>query len=222
MTLEQKVMELEEKLQKIGDIITGSEHSGGYNLNALGDKTIDRINATVRIKDAILVFPTLTKADQDDKTSRNIDLINTQTMVAVPDTPEIIDVFREAFKDAWNYAIQTGKLPENFAMDEQQNPFVDIPALLKTVKNSEPLAKALEGRRLLKNCRFNLDGDSASILLGPDGKPYGNNPTYNLSKAEVVINFAGYNKAGKKGIGRYIQGIRILEIASGGASALFF
>lgn len=219
-----RVKELEEKLNKIANIITGKETSK-YNLDTLGDKMIEQVNGTVRMKDAILVFPTLTKADQDARTAKGNDLTNLQTMIAIPDNPEIMDAFRLAFKDALNYALKTGKLPKDFnANDPSQNPFVDVNEWLNNNFNDASyLREALEGKRLIKNCKFNDEGERPSVLLDQFGEPYSDSrQTTNLARAEIVITFAAYNKAGKKGIGRYIQGIRIMEEFTGGGSSLFF
>lgn len=224
MDIDKKVYELEEKLNKIAGIITGAQKSD-YNLDALGDKNAMCVNGTVRVKDALLVFPTLTKADQDARIKKGIDLINLQTMIAVPDSKEYIDAFRSAFKNALEYALKVGKLPANFnANTPEQNPFVDLELWLNNIEDDTLFRNNLVGRRLIKNSKFVNDGERPSVLLDKNGQPYGEDKqTSNLAKAEIVISFAGYNKAGKKGIGRYIQGIRIMEdFTPSGGSSLFF
>ena len=224
MDINKKVLELEEKLNKISKVITG-ENNSDYNLDVLGDKNVMQVNGTVRVKDALLVFPTLTKADQDARIKKGIDLINLQTMIAIPDTKEYIDAFRSAFKDALEYALKVGKLPSNFnANTPDQNPFVDVESWLNGIENDEFFRDNLSGKRLIKNSKFVRDGERPSVLLNKDGQPYGEDKqTSNLARAEIVISFAGYNKAGKKGIGRYIQGIRIMDdFTSSGGSSLFF
>lgn len=229
MTNEEKIIKLEEKLEKIADVIKGTQ-SKTYNLDALKDKKVMQVMGTVRLKDAILVFPTLTKADQADRESRGLDLVNLQTLIAIPNDEEVLSAFRAAFADAFNFAIKTKVLPEGFNINSQeQNPFiVNIDEWLSKLKDEElreTIREMLKGKKLLKNCKIisSEESDRPTILLNKDGEEIPQSKiTGNLCKAEICLSFGGYNKAGKKGIGRYLQGLRIMDEGSAGNNSIFF
>lgn len=227
MNEEQRLQVLEEKLDAIGAIITGQGKKSRYNLDALGNKTIARSLGTIRIKDVTLVFPTLTKADQEARLSNGTGLNGTQTMVAIPDTPEVLNGFREAYKNALDYALKQGTLPQNFnAKDPSQNPFIDnIDQWISKISgDTTRFYDELAGKKLLRNAKVRLDGDRPTVLLDSNGEPLSDQDrVLNFSKAEIVITFAAYNNMGKMGIGRYVQGVRITDAGSStGPSSLFF
>lgn len=214
MDIEKRVDKLEEKLNAITEILTESKNK---EVDVMGEKNVKQIFGTVRIKNVKLIFPIITDADVESRESKGSAVESRTTLIAIEDTKENIEAIENAFKSAIEYGIQGGILtpdmtPTKVIKDLGQNPFVtDINSWIEKLPGDQSFMKnALDGRRLLKNCKVSVDEDKGTVVLDNQGKPFSQNKKVQMgATAEVTINFAAYKYMNKRGVGRYIQGIKI-------------
>lgn len=229
MDIEKRVLKLEEKLNKITNILTDKNEF--ENLDVLGDSNVKQIFGTVRMKNAMLIYPIITDADVAARESKGIGVESRTALIAIDNTPENISAIERAFKSAIEYGIQGGILtpdmtPSKIIGEMGQNPFVtDIDAWLNSLSgDTESLRQMLEGKRLLKNCKVSTDPERSTVILNKDGNPFPQDHKVQLGAiAEITINFAAYKYMNKRGIGRYIQGMRIMsDVDTNSPTSLYF
>lgn len=187
------------------------------NTDPLGDKKALAQGISVRIKNAMLIYPRLDLSQLDDDTSNK-----PNTVLAVPKDKEVAREVKKAFENAYNYGISKKKVSGKISIEEmwrRSHPFMPIEGVLPEYLTEEERQERLEGLNnlipedyiILKNVKSGIgeDGKPEVVLRNVDGSLLKDGDMVTMGEmGDVVINFGAYTYQKKEGVGRYIQGFK--------------
>lgn len=222
MDQKEQLTQFLEDWQKIRTAFLPQENTGHddvNNIDVLQGKQAMSQGYSVRIKDAILIYPRLRpeqfKEDEE---------ISPGSLIAIPNTDEVKRELMKAYESAFNYGKNKGTIAKANSAKEL---FTRKPFFYNSV--DEMISEDTDDRESKVNYMSEIVGEN-KIIIRNSKVGVRDDGTFNIvlrdktghllddddiprtgDIGEIVINFNAYNYQKKEGISRYIQGFKRSE-----------
>mgnify|MGYP002713775306 CR=1 FL=1 len=197
-----------------------NEENNVNNVDVLGDRLALSQGKSVRIKNAMLIYPHLRASDIDEED----DDARQYTVIAVPKDKEVLTEIQKAMQKAFddgkrNNIFDEATLKELMENIPDQSTFIKIDDLVsRKIKGEEreeriaSLEELIGDRALIRSVKVgtNLETKKTeAVLRNVDGTLMAEDDSPRTGETgEVVINFAPYQYKSRTGLSRYLQGFK--------------